>query len=253
MSVAIYDFAIDCGHTLSGADYGAVGIKAESILTREVGKRVITKLRNLNYRVLDVTVDKANSVSDSLYQRVAKAKAKDIKVNKFISIHFNQTTGGYGTEIYTYQNAQLQDALNILKYMNQLGYRNRGIKDGSGLYVINATPMVSMLIECAFVDSVEDMKRYNPDLISDAIVRGLTGKVASNNSNNNLQSLDGKLGIVTAKDGLNVRSDKSTNSRILGVLKYGEKVRLFKKENNWISIYYKPHGGYVYADYIEIL
>ncbi|EHN16951.1 peptidoglycan-binding domain 1, partial [Clostridium sporogenes PA 3679] len=30
-------FGIDCGHTMSGADYGAVGIKAESNLTREVG------------------------------------------------------------------------------------------------------------------------------------------------------------------------------------------------------------------------
>ncbi len=38
---------IDCGHTLSSADYGAVGIKAESNLTREVGIRVISKLQAL--------------------------------------------------------------------------------------------------------------------------------------------------------------------------------------------------------------
>ncbi|HAG42585.1 MAG TPA: hypothetical protein DCL31_03380 [Clostridium sp.] len=72
-------------------------------------------------------------------------------------------------------------------------------------------------------------------------------------NNGNWYSLDGKLGIVTAKDGLNVREDKSTSSKILGVLSHGEKVRLYRKEEDWIHIYYGAHGGYVYADYIEVL
>ena len=37
---------IDCGHTLTGYDYGSKGImKDESYLTREVGIKVMNKLK----------------------------------------------------------------------------------------------------------------------------------------------------------------------------------------------------------------
>lgn len=64
-------------------------------------------------------------------------------------------------------------------------------------------------------------------------------------------NLDGKVGVVTAKNGLNVRQGKNTNSRVLGVIPYGSKVRLYKKEGDWIHIYYPKSGGYVYSKYIK--
>ena len=60
---------IDCGHTLSGADYGVVGIRPESELTREVGLKVISKLKKLGYDVVNCTKDYANSVNESLRHR----------------------------------------------------------------------------------------------------------------------------------------------------------------------------------------
>ncbi|KIE48377.1 bacterial SH3 domain protein [Clostridium argentinense CDC 2741] len=87
--------------------------------------------------------------------------------------------------------------------------------------------------------------------MANAIVEGIADKIMSNNSN--WYSLDERIGIVTAKDGLNIRQGKSTNSKILGILKHEEKVRLYRKENDWIHIYYSKHGGYVYAGYIDIL
>ncbi len=64
----------------------------------------------------------------------------------------------------------------MLNNIVSLGYTNRGIKDGSNLYVIRNTKAKSMLIECCFCDNSGDMNRYNADKMADAIVKGLVGK-----------------------------------------------------------------------------
>lgn len=168
---------IDMGHTLSGADYGVVGIRPESILTREVGTRVISKLQALGHTVVNCTIDKANSVTDSLYQRSYKANSN--KVELFVSIHFNATPGGYGTEVYTYGGNQINEATRIRQEFVKLGYRDRGTKDGSGLSVIRNTKAKAMLVECCFCDSSSDMAKYNADNFANAIVTGITGKSIS--------------------------------------------------------------------------
>ncbi len=244
--------AIDCGHTLSGADYGAVGIKAESVLTREVGTRVINKLKALGNSVINCTMDTCNTLGESLGYRVNKANVNNVDL--FVSIHFNCFNGqAHGTEVFTWGGEQLPEATRVLNNLVGLGYANRGIKDGSNLFVIRNTKAKAMLIECCFCDNKNDMDKYDAEKIANAIVEGIAGKTTSNNSSTNWYSLNGKIGIVTAKDGLNVREGKSTNSKILGVLRHGEKVRLYRKEDDWMRIYYSKHGGYVYGDYINIL
>jgi uncharacterized protein YgiM (DUF1202 family) len=57
-------------------------------------------------------------------------------------------------------------------------------------------------------------------------------------------------GTVTA-DVLNVRSGPGTNYEIIGQLKKGQKVRLDIKIENWQSIYFGDHGGFVSSYYIE--
>ncbi|ARC84564.1 N-acetylmuramoyl-L-alanine amidase family protein [Clostridium argentinense CDC 2741] len=215
---------IDCGHTLSGADYGAVGVKAESVLTREVGSRVINKLKALGHNVINRTIDNSNSLEESLAYRVNQANNNDVDL--FVSIHFNAYNGlAYGTEVFTWGAEQLPEATRVLNNLVGIGYANRGIKDGSNLYVIRNTKAKAMLIELFFIDSidVELYKKVGSERLANAIVEGITGKAMPNNGN--WYSLDGKLGVVTAKDGLNVRQSKSTNSKILGILKHGEKVR----------------------------
>ena len=46
---------------------------------------------------------------------------------------------GKGTEVYTYGGKEHAEALNILKNMSKLGFTNRGVKDGSSLYVVKRT------------------------------------------------------------------------------------------------------------------
>ena len=241
---------IDYGHTLKGYDTGAVGngLKEQDI-TREVGKIVTSKLRALGNTVIECAVDSANSVNESLSYRVNKANSNNVDL--FISMHVN-AGGGQGTEIYTYNNDIFTEAQETLNNITALGFNNRGIKDGSNLYVIRNTKAKAILIELFFIDSVdvELYKKVGEERLASAIVEGFAGKSIPNND---WYSLGGKTGIVIAKDGLNVREGKSTNSRILGVLQHGEEVRLYRKEGDWIHIYYSKHGGYVYADYIEVL
>ena len=76
-------------------------------------------------------------------------------------------------------------------------------------------------------------------------------KPSKPSNNNGWINLDGKTGTICTPSGVNVREKKSTSSRILGTLSNGAKVQLYRKEGDWIHIYYPPHGGYVYAKYIR--
>ncbi|APC41043.1 N-acetylmuramoyl-L-alanine amidase [Clostridium estertheticum] len=58
------------------------------------------------------------------------------------------------------------------------------------------------------------------------------------------------LGTVTATT-LNVRESPNVNSKIIGQLTKGEKVKIDCKRGNWYSTFYGDHGGYVSADYIK--
>ena len=115
----------------------------------------------------------------------------------------------------------------------------------------NLIPVVTAISTARYTECFSSLLRTVYNCFS--LVEGITGESIPNNSNDNWCSLDGKTGIITANDGLNVREGKSSNSKILGVLKHGEKVRLYRKEGDWIHIYYGAHGGYVYGDYINIL
>ncbi len=172
--------AIDCGHTLSGADYGAVGIKSESVLTREVGSRVINKLKALGHNVINCTIDNSNSLEESLSYRVNQANNNNVDL--FVSIHFNAYNGqAHGTEVFTWGGEQLPEATRVLNDLVGLGYTNRGIKDGSNLYVIRNTKAKAMLIECCFCDNREDMNKYDAEKMANAIVEGIVGKTVPNN------------------------------------------------------------------------
>lgn len=165
--------AIDCGHTLVGADYGASGIKEESLLTREVGTKVINLLKAAGHTVIDCTVDSAVSLSSSLVYRTQKAN--NAGADYYVSIHFNCFNGSAkGTEVLYYSSTDARMS-NVLAKICNLGFTNRGLKQRTGLAVLKNTNMRAMLIECCFCDNQEDMNRYNADAMAKAIVEGFLG------------------------------------------------------------------------------
>lgn len=168
--------ALDYGHCLNGVDTGAIGNGyKEQECTREIGKLAKTKLEALGHSVIVVTPDSAGSVDESLEIRVNKCPND---ADLFVSIHLN-SGGGTGTEVYTYGAKELLSARRILNNMAVVGFNNRGIKDGSNLYVIRATSCDSMLIELCFIDNYFDMIKYagNKENLAKAIACGI-GNVA---------------------------------------------------------------------------
>ncbi|MDE7185278.1 MAG: N-acetylmuramoyl-L-alanine amidase [Lachnospiraceae bacterium] len=151
---------INCGHTESGFGYGAVGIIKESEHTRLVGQALMNLLRSAGITVIDCTIDQANTKQEYLAAAVALANRKDL--DWFISIHFNASKEhtGHGVEVYTYEGRQYQDALDVCANIADLGFTNRGVKAGSGLYVIRKTKAKSMLIEVCFCDNEADVSTY---------------------------------------------------------------------------------------------
>lgn len=165
---------IDYGHCLSGYDTGASGNGyREEVCTREIGKKVKAKLEKLGHTVYAVAPDYSNSLRESLNTRVNSANSKGAEIS--VSIHLN-AGGGRGVEIYTKNGQAFSQATNILNNMIALGYVNRGIKDGSDFALVGGIWTTSMLVECGFIDTSSDMAIYNPEKISDAIVKGLVGK-----------------------------------------------------------------------------
>ncbi|AKA70053.1 N-acetylmuramoyl-L-alanine amidase [Clostridium scatologenes] len=177
-------FAIDPGHgdvnESLGGDGGAVGYLFEQDCALDIGNRVISKLKSLGYEAWNARPSIASSVTDSLQQRCDSAVSADY----LVSIHLN-LGGGKGSEVFAMSSSGNNLASSVLNSLISLGFINRGVKDGSGLYVIKHSKPVAILIEVCFVDTKSDADLYNQlgsDTIANAIVYGLTGREVLNSN-----------------------------------------------------------------------
>lgn len=170
---------LNAGHTLNGYGSGAVGVLRESDETRRIVNVITPMLKAAGCEVIPCTVDKAGSQNAYLAKVVKMANREDL--DWFVSIHLNndKSRKGRGVEVYTYAGRQYPDALEVCEQIAALGFENRGVKAGSGLYVIRKTKAKALLIEVCFVNE-PDASRYNEmfDEICKAVVYALTDYVA---------------------------------------------------------------------------
>ena len=168
---------VNCGHTVTGQPgSGASGYLVESDETRAVGYALMDLLRQQGHTVIDCTDDYANSTGENLRNICALANAQPLDL--FVSIHFNAGQG-QGVECWTYGSGDAGCADKIKRNIAMLGFRDRGIKDGSHLYVIKYTTARAVLVEVCFVDTKSDAEQYKKvgaSNIAAAICEGITGK-----------------------------------------------------------------------------
>ena len=157
---------------------GANGYISETKENRVIRDKVISLLRQDGHTVYDCTDEDGNTSYNNLSNIVAMCNKNDVILD--ISIHFNAFNGeAHGVETFIYD---LKDentksiAQRICNNIESLGFTNRGVKDGSHLYVIRKTNSKAILIECLFCDNKEDTDRYSPDEIAKAIVEGILNK-----------------------------------------------------------------------------
>ncbi|WP_418504558.1 glucosaminidase domain-containing protein [Eisenbergiella porci] len=176
---------IHAGHNPDGMNAcGAVGLIRESTEARAVKDRVVAQLTAMGHTVHDCTCNNGTGKVDVLKHIVAACNSHEVDLD--VSIHFNggaqveadgKTTG---TEVLVYNNASraVPRAHQIADSIAALGYRNRGVKERPGLYVLKHTKAPALLVECCFVDDPEDVSLYSADRMAAAIVAGITGQAA---------------------------------------------------------------------------
>lgn len=161
---------INAGHTKLGAGTGAVGKLNESVETRKLAYELMKQLADTDIEVIPAVFDRSNN---NLKQAVNLSN--DNVADLFVSIHLN-SGGGHGCEAYTWKGNQTARALKAVKNLAELGFTNRGVKDGSSLYVIKNTKCEALLLEICFVDSEADYtlyKKHGYEKIAEAIRKSL--------------------------------------------------------------------------------
>ncbi len=169
--------SINAGHTTAGAGSGAAykGFN-EGVIVRAVAKALTAQLRKKGHTVYDSTVDKATTQNAYLRKVCDLANASGAEL--VISLHCNASAAhtGHGSECWTYRGKRVQAAVKTCENLEALGFRNRGIKDGSSFYVVKHTKATCVLVELFFLDNEKDRalyKKHGAEKIAAAIAASI--------------------------------------------------------------------------------
>ncbi|UWD47304.1 N-acetylmuramoyl-L-alanine amidase [Clostridioides difficile] len=173
------------GHTLTGKGTGAVGYINESKETRIMNDLIVKWLKLGGATVYTGRVDESkNHLADQC------AIANKYEADLAVQIHFNAnitTSVPEGTEtIYKSNNGKIYAEKVNAKLATV--FKNRGAKsDVRGLYWLNNTDAIAILIEVCFVDSKADTDYYvnNKDKVAKLIAEGILNKSISDSQGGN--------------------------------------------------------------------
>lgn len=238
---------VHAGHNPDGkVGCGAIGLIKESTEARKVKDLAITKLRALGHTVYDCTVENGKSQSDVLQQIIKKANSH--KVDLDVSIHFNSGANdksgngkSTGTEVLVYSTTSKAKsyAERVLKNICELGFKNRGLKIRTDLYVLRKATAPALLIECCFVDDKDDIKLYSAEKMASAIVKGITGQSVVAPVVSDQPAFKVKVKV----DELNIRAGAGTNYSVIGTVTKGITYTIIDTVGNWGKL--KSGAGWI--------
>ncbi len=176
-------YNIHAGHSIICR--GASAVLDEVTEDRKVKNSVVAALRSLGHTVYDCTDDSGRTAGENLSAIVAKCNAHTVDLD--VSIHLNagrnDTAGDSktgGVEAWGYDDGTKEVGSRICaEIAAALGITNRGFKTNQGYYVLKHTKAQALIVECCFVDDKDDADRWNAEKCAQAIVKGITGSVAT--------------------------------------------------------------------------
>lgn len=231
----------DAGHNAIG-DTGAVGIRQEDDMTKEIIKLVDSKLVASGFSVVDCTPygQKFNSVGESLEFRVNKANSVNSAFH--LCMHFNKFNGqAHGVEVWIDSNAggsSKQFAQQILNEIVAIGFSNRGIKVGN-LYIPKHTSAPCILLEGCFIDNEGDMKLYNAEKMADAIVKAIIGVNVTPKVVN--KTADFKIHLTGNVQDVGIVSVEGVNSCKIGSEGMSRRLEMFCMSIEGVDFTYQVH------------
>lgn len=158
---------------------GARGILDETEVDRAIVKELDEVLKEIGH---NVTVFNSEAIKDYV-EETKKANAGDY--DWYIDVHANASNGeGNGVETLVYADNKPQ-AHKISKNIASLGFKNRGVKVRTDLYILKNTTAKALLIEVFFIDNKNDCDLYSKvgaKAIAISIAEGLTGQVYNCNT-----------------------------------------------------------------------
>lgn len=173
-----YKIMLDAGH--GGNDPGAVyGGRQE----KDDNLRLAMAVGNiLSQNGIDVVYTRTDDVYQSPIEKARLANASG--ADYFISFHRNSSPepnqySGVETMVYNQSGRKLTMAQNINRALENIGFKNLGVKSRPGLVVLRRTRMPALLIETGFINTPEDNERFDENFneiaraIADAILTTL--------------------------------------------------------------------------------
>lgn len=152
-------------------------LKPEIIL-KEIGELLIEKLEHQGFEVVNCSPTESKNQNDMINSTLEIGN--NSKLDLFLSITLSSfsTPSKYGNEILINSDSGLnyETAKKIQNRLQTLGYTSRGIVKNSAAPLIRDMNCPSLLIKCFYVTNSLECKRYNKDLIVNAIFRSLTSK-----------------------------------------------------------------------------
>lgn len=175
--------AIDAGH--GGADPGAVYQgRQEKDDNLKLALAVGERLQNSG---LDVYYTRTEDIYQTPYQKAMAANESGadflVSLHRNSSEYPNQYTG-VETLIYDKDGEKAEIAEDINEELENIGFRNNGVKIRPGLVILRRSKMPAVLVESGFINSEEDNRLFDEefdriaDAIADAILKNfsLTGE-----------------------------------------------------------------------------
>lgn len=128
--------------------------------------------------------------TEDVYQTPSRkaAIANEEGADFFVSLHRNSSPmanqyNGVETLVYDDSGIKAEMAENINSELEQVGFRNIGVKERPGLTVLRRTEMPAVLVEAGFINSDVDNRIFdeNFDAIAQGIANGVLQAIHENN------------------------------------------------------------------------